>query len=125
MAITKYFNALMMSRGVEKAIEGSVFDRTQDCCLRDVFVFSEVSEIGGERVDQNSFTLIRGKATLACSFRCFRRRAPISMRYQLVEARHDSGPLMLAARLMKLVCLCVPNIRFSMDAENRRGKFAT
>jgi len=21
--------------------------------------------------------------------------------------------------------LCVPNIRFSMDAENRRGKFAT
>jgi hypothetical protein len=23
------------------------------------------------------------------------------------------------------VHLCVPNIRFSMDAENRRGKFAT
>ena len=22
-------------------------------------------------------------------------------------------------------CLCVPNIQFSMDAENRRGKFAT
>ena len=24
-----------------------------------------------------------------------------------------------------IVRLCVPNIRFSMDAENRRGKFAT
>jgi len=28
-------------------------------------------------------------------------------------------------RFVAFVALCVPNIRFSMDAENRRGKFAT
>jgi hypothetical protein len=34
--------------------------------------------------------------------------------------KHDpAGVLFCSARL------CVPNIRFSMDAENRRGKFAT
>jgi uncharacterized membrane protein YeaQ/YmgE (transglycosylase-associated protein family) len=30
-----------------------------------------------------------------------------------------------AAVASAILSLCVPNIRFSMDAENRRGKFAT
>jgi hypothetical protein len=46
-------------------------------------------------------------------------RLDLFLKRDLIEL--DNGE----ASVFDLDTLCVPNIRFSMDAENRRGKFAT
>ena len=64
-----------------------------------------------------------GASRFTISF--FRSRAIIKVMLAtlLYGSRHSDLSSNLAVRVKNQ--LCVPNIRFSMDAENRRGKFAT
>src|SRR3989442_12228580 len=90
LTIPKHFDARGVTCRVEQAVKRSIFDRSQDCCFRNVLIVSQSGEGLREGFDENRFTLVRGEAARVITLRSIEPCSPISEWNELVQPTCDS-----------------------------------
>ncbi len=90
LTIPKHFDARGVTCRVEQAVKRSIFDRSQDCCFRNVLIVSQSGERLREGFDENRFTLVRGEAARVITLRSIEPCSPISIWNEFVQLTCDS-----------------------------------